>query len=74
MIPYRVCCMKQHIGPVCPDNTVMCCFCFDKVELDELATDPDDGQKIDVCQPCWDWEQEALATRERFYEDHEGSI
>ena len=55
MIPYRICCGKQHIGPVCPDNKVMCCYCFDRFEFDELALD--EGTVTDVCRYCWDQEQ-----------------
>lgn len=58
MIPYRLCCGQQHYGVVCPDNMVMCCYCFERVELDNLATE--DGTKVDVCLPCWLWEQERL--------------
>lgn len=63
MIPFRVCCGKQHIGPVCPDNMVMCCFCFDRFETDELAIDVD-NETIDVCQPCWNWDQEQVRKRD----------
>lgn len=72
MMPYRVCCGEQHIGPVCKDDKVMCCYCFERVPQKELAID--DGDKIDVCLSCWTWEQDHIAEREKFYEDHEGSI
>lgn len=61
MIPYRLCCGKQHLGTICLDNKVMCCYCFSRVTLDELALD--DGDKTDVCQECWNREQEQLRDR-----------
>lgn len=60
MIPFRVCCGRQHLGPVCPDGKVMCCICFDRVPQDQLAVDPEDGQRVDVCIPCRKWEVERL--------------
>lgn len=61
MIPYRICCGKQHIGPICPDNKVMCCYCFERVTQDDLAIE--NGIKVDVCWPCFNWEQEELWRR-----------
>lgn len=61
MIPYRLCCGKQHIGPICPDGLVMCCYCFERVTIEDLAID--DGDRIDVCWPCWNWDQERVQNR-----------
>lgn len=58
MIPFRVCCGRQHFGPVCPDGKVMCCICFDRVPQDSLAMV--DGDLIDVCIPCHKWEMDRL--------------
>lgn len=58
MIPYRLCCGQQHVGPVCPDGLVMCCYCFERVSIEDLASK--NGDKIDVCILCWDWEQKRL--------------
>ena len=61
---FRSCCGQSHPGPVCPDGLVMCCLCFERVPIDQLATDPDDGQKVDVCQPCREYELAAIARRD----------
>lgn len=58
VIPFRLCCGEQHYGPVCNDGKVMCCHCFDRVERDKLASDGE--SLIDVCQECWNVEQEQL--------------
>lgn len=63
MIPYRVCCGKQHIGPVCPDNMVMCSLYFGRFSIEELAQD-EDGDIIDVCQSCWDYDLEMVRERD----------
>jgi hypothetical protein len=63
-VPFRLCCGLQHHGPVCPDGKVMCCICFERVGQDELAVDPEDGKKWDVCRRCRDWELEGLRQRE----------
>jgi hypothetical protein len=62
MIPWRLCCGKRHYGVQCPDGKCMCCYCFDRFEVDELAIE--DGNKIDVCWPCYNWEQERLNSSE----------
>ena len=49
--PVRLCCGRRHFGPVCPDGHVMCCLCFDRFTIDQLAVD-DDGARVDVCQAC----------------------
>lgn len=49
-IPVRVCCMQRHLGAQCPDGKVMCCLCFDRVSVDELAME--NGHVIDVCKKC----------------------
>lgn len=49
--PIRLCCMTRHIGPVCPDNTFMCCCCFEKVAVDDAYT-MSNGTIVDMCQPC----------------------
>lgn len=50
--PVRLCCMQRHAGPVCPDGLVMCCLCFNRVTVEELAIDPTDGGRWDFCQAC----------------------
>lgn len=60
-VPTRLCCGQKHLGVVCPDNKVMCCYCFDRFTMEELASD-EDGL-IDVCQECWNREQEQLSGR-----------
>lgn len=62
MIPIRVCCGQRHAGPVCPDGLVMCCICFRRVPVDQLAVDPADGRRWDVCQQCRSREMEMEAT------------
>lgn len=64
MIPWRVCCGQQHLGIECPDGKYMCCYCFDRFKAAELAIDGD-GNKIDVCCPCYNWEQMILQNRGR---------
>lgn len=54
--PIKLCCfhrMSEHSGPQCPDGKVMCCLCFERFEVGDLATDPADGKKVDVCKPCY---------------------
>jgi len=60
--PVRLCCFTRHWGVVCPDGRVMCQICFDRFEQDQLAVD--DGQKINVCQTCFDHEQGVRARNE----------
>lgn len=50
MIPYRVCCGQQHTGAMCPDGLVMCCHCFERVGVDQLAVLL--CELVDVCKPC----------------------
>jgi hypothetical protein len=61
--PVRLCCMQRHWGPVCPDGVVMCCMCFDRFAIEQLAVDVD-GQRVDVCWPCWEHDQERLRQKE----------
>lgn len=58
--PVRLCCFTRHWGPGCPDGTVMCCSCFEKVKYEDLAVDPADGLRIDMCKPCHQREQYLL--------------
>lgn len=51
MIPYRLCCGKQHLGVECPDGKVLCCMCFERVEQSELNVLPD-GTKENCCKRC----------------------
>lgn len=32
----------------------MCCLCFEIFDTADCAVD--DGQRIDVCTSCWQWE------------------
>lgn len=50
LAPVRSCCMTRHFGPVCPDNTFMCCLCFEKVSTADAYED-DEG-RWDMCKPC----------------------
>lgn len=50
--PVRLCCGQRHIGPICPDGKVMCQLCFDRFDTNDLAIDPEDGKKWDVCIEC----------------------
>lgn len=59
--PVRLCCFQRHNGVVCPDGSVMCAICFDRVAVDDLAVEA--GSRIDVCKPCHRAEAEALAAR-----------
>jgi hypothetical protein len=43
--------MTRHYGVVCPDQTFMCCVCFDKIPVDDAYVEPD-GTRIDMCQAC----------------------
>lgn len=49
--PVRLCCGQAHYGTICPDGLVMCCLCFNRFPVEELAVD--DGYFTDVCQLCW---------------------
>jgi hypothetical protein len=47
-----------------PDGkNVACCLCFEWFSLDELAIDPADGLKWDMCQGCWDYDQAPINRR-----------
>lgn len=35
IIPFRLCCGQQHLGNVCPDNTIMCEICFGKFTMEQ---------------------------------------
>jgi hypothetical protein len=50
--PVRLCCGQPHWGAQCPDGKVMCCLCFGRFSIDELAVDPDDGKHWDICLDC----------------------
>lgn len=50
--PVRLCCGKRHYGPVCPDGKVMCCVCFERFSIRDLATDERTGIKSDLCHNC----------------------
>jgi hypothetical protein len=50
--PVRLCCGRRHGGVQCPDGLVMCCLCFGRFPVEELAVDPTSGQKEDVCSRC----------------------
>lgn len=48
--PVKLCCGQSHWSVQCPDGLVMCCLCFSRFPVAELA---DDGEgKIDVCRLC----------------------
>lgn len=57
--PLRVCCMQRHGGVQCPDGLVMCCICFDRFTVDQLAVD--DGSRVNVCAECGAREARILA-------------
>jgi hypothetical protein len=59
--PVRVCCGQRHTTIACPDGKVMCQLCFSRVEVDGLAIDGD-GNRVDVCLPCFVHEQTMLIT------------
>lgn len=50
--PVRLCCGERHWNVQCPDGKVMCCICFDRVEVSELIER--NGMKQDVCKGCED--------------------
>lgn len=50
--PIRLCCFQRHWGPVCPDGLVMCCLCYFRFAIKDLAVDKKDGKPIDICKPC----------------------
>jgi len=39
----------------------MCCDCMEILDISQCATDESDGEKVDVCTPCWEHEQEVIA-------------
>jgi hypothetical protein len=55
--PVRLCCGNRHLGVICPDGKVMCCLCFNRVDQDQLNTNPE-GSKEDVCISCAEIEKE----------------
>lgn len=57
--PVRLCCMRRHDGPVCPDGKVMCCLCFGRFAVEELNVS--DGTPEDVCVACAENERRAAA-------------
>ena len=54
----RSCCGQSHDGPVCPDNSFMCCLCFDKVKVEDAYNDGE--TKWDMCIPCGIKEEQYL--------------
>lgn len=57
----RLCCGMAHDGPVCPDQMVMCCLCFDRFPLSGLhVIDPETGLREDVCIGCWEQEEREM--------------
>lgn len=55
--PVRVCCSQRHGSVACPDGLVVCCLCFQRFSMSELAT-THDGRKTDVCLSCMEKEVE----------------
>jgi uncharacterized C2H2 Zn-finger protein len=53
--PIRLCCGQRHYSTRCPDGQVMCCLCFDRFNISELATE--DDHPIDICKPCYEKDQ-----------------
>ena len=53
--PIRLCCGQRHYGVQCPDGLVMCCLCFDRFSISELAME--NGQPIDICKSCYKHEK-----------------
>jgi NMD protein affecting ribosome stability and mRNA decay len=51
----RLCCGRDHDGPVCPDGLVMCTLCFYRFEQADLWTE--DGTLWDICRECGSSEQ-----------------
>ena len=47
----RLCCGKRHDGPVCADEKVMCCLCFNRFSQDELNVN-ENGNRENVCMEC----------------------
>lgn len=56
--PVRLCCGQRHLGSECPDGSVMCCMCYDRVRRDQLNRLPD-GQLEDCCRECAEAERKA---------------
>lgn len=50
--PIRLCCGQRHHGVQCPDGLVMCCLCFERVSVERLVVDPENGKLWDVCLDC----------------------
>lgn len=46
IIPFRLCCGQQHLGNVCPDNTIMCGICFGKFTAEQW------DNEIGCCKEC----------------------
>lgn len=65
--PFRLCCGKQHYGPICPDGRVMCCLCFDVVEQSQLNKTAD-GKLEDVCKSCVEKEMQRKKNYERTHQ------
>jgi len=48
-----------------PDpNGAMCCLCFYYYHIDLLATDPEDGKKINICIACDYADRQAVKERD----------
>ena len=61
--PVRICCGQRHWDAVCPDGLVMCCICFSRFQIDQLAVDPSDGKHWDVCIGCEELNEKARGKR-----------
>lgn len=56
--PVRLCCGQRHYGVVCPDGMVMCCLCFFRFKVEDLAIEED--TPIDICKPCYETGQKVV--------------
>lgn len=61
-IPVRLCCGQRHGGVVCPDKKVMCCLCFDRVDISDLNVLAN-GDIEDVCRKCSEQEARQIMTK-----------
>lgn len=50
--PVRVCCGQRHYGVTCPDGKVMCCVCFERFDVSDLAVSGNPMVAYDVCKGC----------------------
>ena len=56
--PVRLCCGQRHFGCVCPNGKVMCCLCFEVVDIVQLNIAAN-GKPEDVCKKCAEEERMA---------------